>query len=302
MIKSTTMATRAGLRAFTHTFAAARAIVLAVLLAFTSLASSAAGLPRFEAETIAGSTMNLPRGWQRQQDEASLILTENPTDEDSPALALFAVQTVPGQAPTAAAIADAVLAQLGLEAAGIRAERIEEKADSAALYRLHRLEKRGRMGYLVSYTHSDQGSGTVVHMLFSALDARFVELGGPVLPLVVYAGMDPAILSRMQKASAPTPAYRCEGAERLEACLAEDHVADQPQGAGAQSWSESLSRRCQARLGAARTAQQIAAAQADCNREVALASQIMRMSHETSMKILYNVGSGWCYRGEAGCD
>jgi hypothetical protein len=246
--------------------------------------------------------MNLPRGWQRQQDEASLILTENPADEDSPVLALFAVQTVPGQAPTAAAIADAVFAQLGLQAAGIRAERIEEKADRGALYRLHRLEKRGRMGYLVSYTHSDPGSGAVVHMLFSALDARFVELGGPVLPLVVYAGMDPAILSRMRKASAPKPAQHCERAEHLEACLAKHHFADHPQAAGAQSWSESLSGRCQARLNAARTAQQIAAAQADCNREMALASQIMQMSHETSMKILYNMGSGWCYRGEPGCN
>jgi len=34
----------------------------------------------------------------------------------------------------------------------------------------------------------------------------------------------------------------------------------------------------------------------------ALASQISRMSHETSMKILYNMDSGWCYRGESDCE
>ena len=64
----------------------------AALLAFTGLVASAAGLPRFKPEIIAGHTMNLPLGWQRQQDEASLILTEDPDDEDSPALALFAIR------------------------------------------------------------------------------------------------------------------------------------------------------------------------------------------------------------------
>lgn len=280
----------------------ANTLMVAALLVLTSSAASAAGLPRFEPVTIAGAKMNLPRGWQRQQDEASLILTENPKDEDSPALALIAVQTARGQTPTASALADTVFAQLGLEAAGIRAERIEEKVNRGALYRLHRLEKRGRMGYLVSFTHTDRGTGAAVHMLFSAPDARFVELGGPVLPLVVYGGVDPAILSRIQSASAPAPAHRCDGAESLEVCLSEHYFANQPQTSGTQSWSDSISQRCQARLAAARTAQQMVAAQADCNREVALASQIMRMSHETSMKILYNMGSGWCYRGEAECD
>lgn len=32
-----------------------------------------------------------------------------------------------------------------------------------------------------------------------------------------------------------------------------------------------------------------------------LASQISAMSHETTMKILYNMDSGWCYQGESGC-
>lgn len=32
-----------------------------------------------------------------------------------------------------------------------------------------------------------------------------------------------------------------------------------------------------------------------------IASQISAMSHETTMKILYNMDSGWCYQGESGC-
>ncbi len=32
------------------------------------------------------------------------------------------------------------------------------------------------------------------------------------------------------------------------------------------------------------------------------ASSFLFFSHETSMKILYNMDSGWCYRGESDCE
>ncbi|MCC7097767.1 MAG: hypothetical protein IT472_11365 [Thermomonas sp.] len=113
----------------------------------------------FEAVVIGGMSMQLPRGWQRQQDEASLVLTRDPGDEDSPALALFAVQVEPARSPAPATLADAVLAQLDLPAQGVRAVLAEERWQNGALYRLHRLDEAGQRGYLVSYTHVDGGIG-----------------------------------------------------------------------------------------------------------------------------------------------
>ena len=232
---------------------------LAALLAFTGLVASAAGLPRFKPEIIAGHTMNLPLGWQRQQDEASLILTEDPDDEDSPALALFAIRIDPERSPAPAALADAVLVQLNLPAQGVTAVLAEERWQHGALYRLHRLDESGQFGYLGSYTNVDRARGNLVHMMFSARDRDFVELGGPLLPLVVYAGVDPDVLDATSHASREAPA--ATGCEASWAC------AD---GMSAE--------------------------------EMALASQISRMNHEASMKILYNMDSGWCHGGEAVCE
>lgn len=273
---------------------------LSYLLICFALAASA-GVPRFESTVIAGATMQLPKGWQRQQDDSSLVLTENPADPDSPVLALIAVQWMPGQTPSAAAVADTILGNLDLKSQGIRAQLIDQRSDQGALYRLHRLEKQGRPGYLVGYTHTDTQQGTVVHMLFSAMEARFVELGGPALPLVVYAGMDAKRLQQMQQHSQVGRADHCDGAPSFEACLAEHHFR-QVQQPTSGSLADRVSARCQAQINAARTPQALAQAKADCEREVAMASQILRMGHETRMKIIHNIGSGWCYRGESGCD
>ena len=51
----------------------------------------------------------------------------------------------------------------------------------------------------------------------------------------------------------------------------------------------------------ARTEEQRAWAEARCQQSLALASQLSRMSHESTMSILYNMDSGWCYRGEPDC-
>ncbi|MCU0753524.1 MAG: hypothetical protein MUE46_00160 [Xanthomonadales bacterium] len=262
---------------------------------------SAAGIPRFDPVTIAGTSMQLPRGWQRQQDDSSLVLTENPADPESPVLALIAVQAVPGQTPSAATVADTILGNLDLPAQGIRAELIDQRSDQGALYRLHRLDKQGQPGYLVGYTHTDPRQGTVVHMLFSAMEARFVALGGPALPLVVYAGMDPKRLQQMQQNSQVGRADHCEGAASFEACLADHHFRQLPASTSG-SLSDQVAARCQAAIQAARGPAALARARADCEREVAQASQILRMGHETRMKIIHNLGGGWCYRGESGCD
>jgi hypothetical protein len=234
--------------------------LFAALLMLGGSPVATAAAPRFERTQIAGTIMQLPVGWQRQQDDYGLILTENRNDEDSPVLALIGVQGQPGQQVAPRQIADTVLAQLDPAAQGIVATLVEERDQNGALYRLYRLQEGPKWGYLVSYTYSDANSGAIVHLFFSALEQRFVELGGPVLPLVVFAGLAPATIdqvARNARASGP--------------------VAQANAAAGHSSPSDEAA-------------------------AYALASRISQMSHETSMKILYNSDSGWCYRGESDCE
>jgi hypothetical protein len=261
-----------------------RGPLVLLLLAFLLLATptQAASL-RFEQATIAGAQMNLPRGWQRQQDDYSLILSESPQDQHSPVLALFALAAQPGHATTPAQLADAVFTQLDLGSQGFSARLVEERTVGPALYRLHALQQGERFGYLASYSHTDRSSGALIHMFFSALEQRFIELGGSVLPLVAFAGLDPSLIERIKAQAANTAApIAAAGAT----------------GSLAQGYVDACGNRHQN----ARTAAEQQQAEAWCLQALQTASQISRMSHETSMKILYNMDSGWCYRGEAGCD
>lgn len=225
---------------------------------FAAAAPAVAAPLRFERVEIAGAPMQLPQGWTRQQDDYGLILSES-GDDDAPVLALIGVQGQPGQYVAPRQVADTVLAQLDLAKQGIVATLIEERDQNGALYRLHQLQEGRKPGYLASYTYTDARSGAIVHLFFSALEQRFIELGGPVLPLVAFAGLPVATIEQVkQSVQAPAPAMQRAA----------------PAGYSA----------------------------ADEAANYALASQISRMSHETSMKILYNMDSGWCYRGESDCE
>ena len=225
---------------------------------FAAAAPAVAAPLRFERVEIAGAPMQLPQGWTRQQDDYGLILSES-GDDDAPVLALIGVQGQPGQYVAPRQVADTVLAQLDLAKQGIVATLIEERDQNGALYRLHQLQEGRKPGYLASYTYTDARSGAIVHLFFSALEQRFIELGGPVLPLVAFAGLPVATIEQVkQSVHAPAPAMQRAA----------------PAGYSA----------------------------ADEAANYALASQISRMSHETSMKILYNMDSGWCYRGESDCE
>jgi hypothetical protein len=225
---------------------------------FAAAAPAVAAPLRFERVEIAGAPMQLPKCWIRQQDDYGLILSES-GDDDAPVLALIGVQGQPGQHVAARQVADTVLAQLDLPKQGIVATLIEERDQNGALYRLHQLQEGRKPGYLASYTYTDARSGAIVHLFFSALERRFIELGGPVLPLVAFAGLPVATIEQVkQSVHAPAPVMQRAA----------------PAGYSA----------------------------ADEAANYALASQISRMSHETSMKILYNMDSGWCYRGESDCE
>ena len=248
----------------------------------------------FVPTELAGMQMQLPRGWQQQLDDHSLILVESPEVERSAVLALFALAVQPGTAIAPEELADAVLEQLDLAGHGIRAQLVEQSERGTALYRMHLLETEDSFGYMSSYSFADAASGALVHMFFSAPEARYLELGGPILPLVVFGGMEPQLLARARAEAAESKVDLAGcGLADLSACGGIDAL-----GAGAgpyidacgRSWSQAL------------TGSQQAAAEADCLQSIEIASRISRMSHETSMKVLYNADAGWCYRGEAGCD
>lgn len=272
--------------------AAATVPLLLVLLAALLPARHGAAL-EFEAVQLAGMQMQLPRDWQRQIDDYSLILVESPEQERSPVLALFALAIEPGVEVATEALADSVLEQLDLPNHGIRSRLVEQRLQGAALHRLHLLETDDGFGYMASYSFADPASGALVHMFFSAPAADFVELGGPMLPLVAFGGLDPGLLQRARSDAAtgfdpagcsPADVAACGAVEGLGASAAP--YID----ACGNAWSQAL------------TEAQQAAAEADCLQSIEIASRISRMSHETSMKVLYNADAGWCYRGEAGCD
>lgn len=289
------------------------AIALSFVLWFGigSLPVTADAAPlRFEQVNIGGASMNLPRGWQRQQDDYSLILMESQA-ESSPVLALFALAAQPGNATTPAQLADAVLAQLDLGSHGFSARLVEERNVGPALYRLHALQNQAQLGYLASYSYTDAASGALIHMFFSALEQRFIELGGTVLPLVAFAGMDPGLIEQIKAGSAqagaqsaPASTDACPPGQSYELCLADQWFGPggRYEAPSTSSVVDSYTAECKRRSDAARNAAELSAAQSYCNSAYQSASQIMRMGHETSMKILYNMDSGWCYRGESGCN
>lgn len=281
----------------------------ALLFVFFPTFAQAATLS-FEPARIAGAEMKLPRGWQRHQDEYSLILTEQPNAQASAVLALFALSAGPGTAVTPEQLADAVLAQLDLGRHGISAHQLEQRQQGTALYRLLSLSHPDVRGYLASYTFTDAASGTLIHMFHSAPEQRFIELGGPVLPLVVFGGLDVSAMDEIARHAQATPpaqpgkgADDCAPGESLEVCL-----AGQWFGAGgkyaAPSAGSLIDRTiadCEQRKAAARTPQAQAEARRYCDTAYANASRISAMSHQTRMKIAQNIGGGWCYRGEADC-
>lgn len=271
-------------------------LFLAAFLLPLMSASAQTGALDLRPEQIAGTIMQLPQGWQRQMDDSSLILTES-SAENSPVLALFAVAGTPGQAITPAALADAVLQQFDLPANGIRAELIEERMHGPALFRLHRLVSPSDRGYLAAYTHTDRSTGALVHMLFSATEQRFAELGGVMLPLVAFGGMDARQLQASKPAAVPPP-MDCRPGERQDQCMARQWLGASASSAIAQPYVDA----CGNVWAQAGTPEQRAWAEAQCQQSLALASQLSQMSHESTMSILYNMDSGWCYRGEPGCD
>ena len=270
------------------------AVFSASLLTLVALPASSRDLD-LRSEQIAGLTMQLPAGWQRQMDDSSLILTESDAD-DSPVLALFAVAVSPGQAITPSVLADSVLEQFDLAASGIRAELIEERMHGSALFRLHRLASPDDRGYLAAYTHTDASTGVLMHMLFSATEERFADMGGVTLPLVAFAGMNADQLG-IQAPAAPVEPGACAPGERRDQCLSRQWLGSQADSALAQPYVDA----CGNVWSQAHTPEQRAQAEAQCQQSLALASQLSRMSHETTMSILYNMDSGWCYRGEPDC-
>lgn len=242
------------------------------ILAFLGFAFAAPPLVPYH---IANSQFLLPENWQIQSNDYSIIAYENPNDTDAAILGLLAFVAQAGMTASAEQIADSVLEGFALESQGIRAELLDSNSQNTALYRLYRLISEETFGYLSSYSYVDSASGSIYYLFFTALQDSFVAYGGPALPLVAFAGMDKSLLEYSENTSTPV-----EASSFAESC--------ETKASSATSQAEAL-------LIYQECAQ-------DMQRAYALMSQISAMSHETSMKIIYNMGGGWCYAGESGCD
>lgn len=282
-------------------------LLLCALLVLPAVAIAA--LPRFEPVQLAGMNMQLPAGWHRQQDDASLILTDDPKAENPAVAGLIAVATGSTNAVAPDQVADLVLQQMDLSNHGFRVSTVEQRRKEQALYRLHQLDKGSLRGYLASFTFTESQSGAIVHMFFSALDQRFVDLGGPMFPLVVFGGMEVSALKQAHQDAQQTASRdvdSCDGSSSLEVCLAEKwfspggrYAVPSPSGSssGSSPIIDNYTAACDRAKAAARNAVEMQQAEQTCQRLYVTASQMLRMNHQTSMRIL-----GRCYIGDPGCE
>lgn len=286
-----------------------RALPMLLLGLWLMTCNAQAALPQFESVNIAGQWMQLPIGWQRQQDDYSLILTENPHAEESPVVGLIAVAAPPGTAMEPRQVAELILEQMALPAHGFAVIPVEERRNASAVYRLHHLSKEPLKGYLASLTYADSASGGIIHLFFSATDERFAAMGGVMFPMVVFGGLDRSVLEQTRQQavdSAADDVDRCAaGGTGFEVCLADQWFSPGgryavPRSSGG-SVADSYAASCERMKAGAKTALEMQQAMQSCERMYTTASQILSMQHNISMGILHNIGGGWCRRGEPGC-
>ena len=224
---------------------------------------------------VAGLNLNLPANWHIQSDEYSIIVSENPNDPDAALLGLFAFLSQEATSASAEQIADSMLEGFDLASQGIYTQLMDENAQQAALYRLYQLYDAEDVGYLSTYTYVDSQSGGIYYLFYSALQDSFLAYGGPALPLVAFAGMDSSILESTGTAPAPSPDFDAVAASCEEKAAA----------ASTQQEAQLLYQQCVQ----------------DRQASFEIMSRIYAMSHETMMKTIYNLDTGWCYSGETGC-
>lgn len=270
-----------------------------MLYGLVFMTAFACAVPTFVSRNIQGLAIQMPQGWQMQSDDFSITLSENFTDEDAPSAMLFALQ-----APQATAVA--VWQELFNTIRQASPETqftllgTETEQSGAALYVLYYLQEPDAEGYLSAFTFKDAANGSILSFLFSAQANDFIELGGPAFPFIVFANQSPDLLQQIQQGSTvPKKRYPNSFAGKVQevrdiCAQAERDYRQQP------ALLQQARRKC------AETELLIQ----DKNRQdkqvvdlqsLQMMSDISRMQHETSMKIIHNMDSGWCYLGEAGC-
>lgn len=211
---------------------------------------SVLAIPEFRQQQIQGVNVQVPQGWQSQSDEYSIILSENPQDEDAAVIGLIAATANQQVEITPRQVSEAIITQIQQSEPTVQIRLIDERDNNQALYQLYQVIEGNQTAYLSSYAYTDSASGSLVYLYFVALEQDFIEMGGPGVPLVVFAGIPPEALVAIQEEVEQNNSW-----SDLEATA---------------EYYETLSR-------------------------------ISAMSHETSMKILHNIGGGWCYSYEPDC-
>ncbi|MDR9402341.1 MAG: hypothetical protein RI580_02780 [Halothece sp. Uz-M2-17] len=220
----------------------------------------AQAVPNFASRNIQGLNVNVPQGWQVESDHYSIQLFADPSNEDAPTMGLIAATANQSMTITPAQVSAMVIQQIQAAAPTTQMQLVDQNDNGTALYQLHQLTEGSNIGYMSSYTYTDQGSGSMVYVFFTALAQDFVNLGGPALPLVAFGGLQPQAVANIQQQVTQNPASY-------------QNNINQDQYSNLQVTPQNYE----------------------------MLSQISAMSHETSMKILHNIGGGWCYRGEPNC-
>ncbi|MCA9835876.1 MAG: hypothetical protein KC422_03140 [Trueperaceae bacterium] len=248
-------------------------LIFSLFICLPGLAFAQVALVPYE---VAGLTFKLPANWQVQSDDYSVIAYENPNDEDAALLGLFAFVSQGGTNTSAEQVADSMLESFDLTSQGFYSQLMDENTQQGALYRLYQLYDAENVGYLSTYTYVDAQSGAIYYLFYSALQDNFVAYGGPALPLVAFVGMDESLL---EYTGATSPQPLTDPYAGSESC--EDQAAN----ASNQQEANLVYKQCVQ----------------DRQAAYEVMSQISAMSHETMMKTIYNLDTGWCYSGEAGC-
>lgn len=220
----------------------------------------AQAVPDFTPNNIQGLSVNVPQGWQVQSDTYSIQLFADPSNDDAATMGLIAATANQAVTITPSQVSAMVIQQIQAAAPNTQMQLVDQNNNGSALYQLYQIIEGSNLGYMSSYTYTDQSSGSMVYVFFAALAQDFIKLGGPALPLVAFGGLQPQAVANIQQQVLQNPASY-------------QNTFNQNQDSNVQVTPQNYE----------------------------MLSQISAMSHQTSMKILHNIGGGWCYQGEPDC-
>lgn len=178
-----------------------------ILCLAATLAS--AQLPPLTPQTILGTRMSLPDGWkvtpQQSGDQLMVVAQADPSRPNAPTLGLLGIKVDPARA---AATTPAQWSKVALDkllgGKSPQAALLNETPKANTVFHLYRLDDASGRNNLSSFASVNTKTGVLLYLFFSAPEQQFAALSGPVLPLLAFAGLSPAVAEKVSL----TPADR----------------------------------------------------------------------------------------------